>query len=130
MARDASRPNEKKRVIPVEEGRSLLDLNTPGMQDGSAMGMGMGVSRSLSTQTPPQLGKLDFSGPPMHLLPNLEMSLDFPPTAVCVPDAAGVGGGAPKTLPPSYPALQSSGTSSDAEDSFNLRRYLRAGDER
>ena len=41
------RPNEKKRVVPVEEGGSLLDLSTPGTPGGS--GMGMGMSRSLST---------------------------------------------------------------------------------
>jgi hypothetical protein len=38
--------------------------------------MGMSMSRSLSTQAPPQLGKLDFSGPPMHLLQDPEVSPD------------------------------------------------------
>ena len=61
-------PNEKKRVVfPAEEGGSILDLSTPG---------GMGIVRSLSTQAPPQLGKLDFSGPPMHLLEGLDVSPD------------------------------------------------------
>ena len=69
-------PNEKKRVVSVEEGASLLDLSTPGTPGGSGVGMGMGMSRSLSIQTPPQLGKLDFSGPPMHLLQDLEVSSD------------------------------------------------------
>jgi phosphatidylserine decarboxylase len=126
-------PNEKKRVVPVEEGGSLLDLSTPGTPGGSGMGMGMGMSRSLSMQTPPQLGELDFSGLPMHLLEDLELSPDdgalkVPPPAQSVyltefsqqplaEAAAGVGGAAQKTLPPSYPARQSSGTSSDAEDS-------------
>jgi hypothetical protein len=36
----------------------------------------MGIVRSLSTQVPPQLGKLDFSGPPMHLLEDLDVSRD------------------------------------------------------
>jgi phosphatidylserine decarboxylase len=122
-------PNEKKRVVPVEEGGSLLDLSTPGTPGGS----GMGMSRSLSTQTPPQLGKLDFSGPPMHLLQDLEVSPDDgalkvpPPAQSAYPTefsqqplaeaAAGVGGAAQKTLPSPCPACQSSGTSSDAEDS-------------
>jgi phosphatidylserine decarboxylase len=64
--------NEKKRVVPAEEGGSLLDLSTPGTPGGS----GMGMSRFLLTQAPPQLGKLDFSGPPMHLLEDLEVSPD------------------------------------------------------
>ena len=124
-------PNEKKRVVPVEEGGSLLDLSTPGTPGGSSMGMGM--SRSLSAQTPPQLRKLNFSGPPMRLLQDLEVSPDDgalkvpPPAQSAYPTefsqqplpeaAASVSGGAQKTLPSSYPARQSSGTSSDAEDS-------------
>jgi phosphatidylserine decarboxylase len=125
-------PNENK-VVPVEEGGSLLDLSTPGTPGGSGMGMGMGMSRSSSTQTPPQLGKLDFSGLPMHLLQDLEVSPDDgalkvpPPAQSAYPTefsqqplaevATGVDGGVQKTLPSSYPARQSSGTSSDAEDS-------------
>jgi phosphatidylserine decarboxylase len=126
-------PNEKKRVIPAEEGGSLLDLSSPGTPGGS----GMRMSRSLSTQAPPQLGKLDFSGPHMHLLQDLEVSLDDGALKVSLPPppppqsayltefsqqplaepAAGVGGGVQKTHPSSYPARQSSGASSDAEDS-------------
>ena len=121
-------PNEKQRVVSVEEGASLLDLSTPGTPGGS----GMGMSRSLSTQTLPQLGKLDFSGTPMHLLQDLEVLSDDgvlkvpPPAQSAYPTefsqqppaeaAAGVSGAAQKTLPSSYTARQSSGTS-DAEDS-------------
>ena len=95
--------------------------------------MGMGMSRSLSTQALLQFGQLDFSGPPMHLLHDLEVSLDDgtlkipPPPQSAYPTefsqqplaeaAAGVSGGVQKTLPSSYPVRQSSGTSSDAEDS-------------
>jgi hypothetical protein len=39
-------------------------------------GVGMGMSRSSLTQTPLQLETLDFSGLPMHLLQDLEVSLD------------------------------------------------------
>ncbi|KIM74861.1 hypothetical protein PILCRDRAFT_691729 [Piloderma croceum F 1598] len=69
----------------------------------------------------------------MHLLQDLEVSPDdgalkVPPPAQSayptefsqqplVEAASGVGGGAQKTLPSSYSARQSSGTSSDAEDS-------------
>jgi hypothetical protein len=49
-------PNEKKRVIPVEEGGSLLDLSTPGMPGGS----GMGMSRSWSLRAPCSLGNWTF----------------------------------------------------------------------
>jgi phosphatidylserine decarboxylase len=70
------RPPNEKRVVPVEGGGSLLDLSTPGTPGGSGMGMGVGMGRSSSTQTPPQLGKLDVSGPPMHLLQDLEVSPD------------------------------------------------------
>jgi hypothetical protein len=57
VSRDPGRaaPNEKKRVVPVEEGGSLLDLSSPGTPGGSGMGMCIGVSRSLSAQVPPQL---------------------------------------------------------------------------
>ena len=48
--------------MPVEEGGSILDLSTSDTQGG------MGIVQSLSTQAPAQLGKLDFSGPLMHLL--------------------------------------------------------------
>ena len=91
------------------------------------------MGRSLSAQTLLQLGKLDFSGLPMHLLHDLEVSLDDgvlkvpPPVHSAYPTefsqqplevaAAGVGGGAETTLPSSYPARQSSGTSSSADDS-------------
>jgi phosphatidylserine decarboxylase len=74
-------PNEKKRVVvPVEEGGLLLDLSTPGTPGG------MGMIRSLLTQAPPQLGKLDFLGPPMRLLQDLEVlpddgALKVPPPA-------------------------------------------------
>jgi phosphatidylserine decarboxylase len=60
---------EKKRVVPAEEGGSLLDLSTPDTPGGS----GMGMSRSWSMQAPLQLGKLDFSGLPMHLFEDLEV---------------------------------------------------------
>ena len=50
-------PNEKKRVVPVEEG---LDLSSPGTPGRMGMGMGMGMSRFLSTQAPPQLGNWTF----------------------------------------------------------------------
>ena len=75
--------------------------------------MGMGMSRSLSRQAPPQLGKLDFSGPPTHLLENLDVSPDDgalevpPPPQSAYPTefsqqplaeaAAGVGGCVQKT---------------------------------
>jgi phosphatidylserine decarboxylase len=63
--------SEKKRVVvPAEEGGSILDSSTSGTQGG------MGIVRSLSTQAPAQLGKLDFSGPPMHLLEDLDVSPD------------------------------------------------------
>jgi hypothetical protein len=87
--------------------------------------MGMGMSRSSSTQTPPQLGKLDFSSPPMHLLQDLEVLLDDEALKVPLPAqsayptkfsqqplaeaAAGLDGSVQKTLPSSYPARQSSG---------------------
>ena len=51
----------------------------------------MGMSQFLSTQALPQLGKLGFSGPTMHLLEDLEVSPDdgalkvLPPPQ-CVPD--------------------------------------------
>ena len=67
-------PNEKLRVVPVEEGGSLLDLSSLGTPGGSGMGMGVGVSLSLSTQVPPQLVNLDFLGPPIHLSQDPEVS--------------------------------------------------------
>ena len=54
--------------------KSLLDLSTPGTPGG--LGIGVGMSRSLSTQALPHLGTLDISGPPMHLLQDLEVSPD------------------------------------------------------
>ena len=68
MSGDGGHPNEKKRVVvPAEEGGSILDLSTPG---------GIGIVRYLSTQALPQLGKLDFSGLPMHLLEGLDVLPD------------------------------------------------------
>jgi hypothetical protein len=56
-------------VVPAEDGGSTLDLSTSGTLGG------MGIVRPLSTQAP-QLGKMDFSGPPMHLLEDLDVSPD------------------------------------------------------
>ena len=112
-------------------------MSTPGMPGGP--GMGMGMSRSLSTQTPPQLGKLDFSGPPMHLLQDLEVSpngvaLKVPPPAQSTYQSAASGGGCcrrwrwcAKKHPQSYPTRQSSGTSSDAADYSSSGSGLNSG---
>jgi phosphatidylserine decarboxylase len=116
---EVGRPtNEKKRIYPDD---NLLDYSTPPTPN---------IARSLSSQSPPQLGRLDFSGPPMHTQDAESSPVDDSGRKVGPPPAyptefsqqplseAAVGG--VKTVPPSYPgaiARESSAGSSDAEDS-------------
>jgi phosphatidylserine decarboxylase len=116
---EVGRPtNEKKCIYPDD---NLLDYTTPPTPN---------VAPSLSSQSPPQLGGLDFSGPHMHVHDAESSPVDDSSQRVLPPPAyptefsrqplseAAVGG--VKTVPPSYPgaiARESSAGSSDAEDS-------------
>jgi len=116
---EVGRPtNEKKRIYPDD---NLLDYSSPPTPN---------IARSLSSQPPPQLGRLDFSGPPMHAYDAELSPVDDSGRKVAPPPVyptefsqqplfeAAVGGA--KTIPPSYPgaiARESSAGSSDAEDS-------------
>jgi phosphatidylserine decarboxylase len=120
---EVGRPtNEKKRIYPDD---NLLDYNsTPPTPN---------VSRSLAfQQAPPQLGGLDFSGPPMHVHDAESSPVEDSGQRLAPPPAyptefgqqllaeAAVGAGVVKMVPPSYPgaiARESSAGSSDAEDS-------------
>jgi phosphatidylserine decarboxylase len=112
-------PNNKKKHI--NHDNSLLDLSNPSTPS---------MAHSLSSQASLQLGKLDFSGPPIHpheleILPeegraqkvtlNPEFSQQTPSEAAT---------GRQKIVPSSYPSDAihwSSGTSSDTEDSSGSR---------
>jgi phosphatidylserine decarboxylase len=110
--------NEKKRIHPDD---NLFDYSNPPTPS---------MARSLSSQSPPQFGRLDFSGPPVHSHHAQSPPVNdggqkvAPPPAhptefsqLPLPEAA-VGG--MKAIPPSYPGTitrESSAGLSDAEDS-------------
>jgi phosphatidylserine decarboxylase len=116
---EVGRPtNEKKRIYPDD---NLLDYSCPPTPT---------MARSLSSQSPPQLGKLDFSGPPMHLQDAESSPVDdggrkvgpppVYPTEFSQQPLFEASAGGLKAVPPSYPgaiARDSSNGSSDAEDS-------------
>lgn len=110
---EVGRPNnEKKRISPDD---NMLESSTPPTPP---------MTRMLSSQTPPQLAKLDFSGPPIAP-PDLESSpveriAPHPvyPTEVGQQPLSDAAAGGSKIVLSSYPGTrQSSATSSDAEDS-------------
>jgi phosphatidylserine decarboxylase len=87
------------------------------------------IARALSSQAPPQLGKLDFSGPPILSQDSESSSSDDSPGRVAPPPAytpeftqpplSEAASGGLKVVPSSYPgsmARQTSGASSDGED--------------
>lgn len=115
---EVGRPsNEKRRIGPDD---NLLDNSSPPTPN---------MIRSLSSQAPPQLGKLDFSGPPMpsrdsDFSPIDDVSHKVPqhptyPTELSQQPLSDAAAGGMKTLTPYPGGIQhtSSGASSDAEDS-------------
>ena len=115
---EVRRPTNEKKLIISED--HLLDYSTPPTPN---------IARALSSQAPPQLGKLDFSGPPILSQDSESSSSDDSPGRAAPPPAytpeftqpplSEAASSGLKVVSSSYPgsmARQTSGASSDAED--------------